>query len=195
MGGGGKLLNIKELYGIGATSRIVLCVGNVCRRKNQGQLIKAFDLLKKEIAMNTYVLFLGGNIEPGYTIEALSKDSKYASHFISCGVVDKEQVHFYYEQGDAVALMSLSEGFGLSLIEGMHFGLPCISFTDVDAFDDIYSPEVMVGVEGHSDLYVAQGMEKLLGDGWNKDQIINYSKKFESQQMAVNYVKVYQRTV
>ena len=75
-----------------------------------------------------------------------------------------------------MALMSLSEGFGLSLIEGMHYGLPCMSFTDVDAFEVIYDECAMIGVEDHSDEAVAKGSEQLLTASWDNEWIKNYSK-------------------
>lgn len=176
-----------------ADSYVVLCVGNIGRRKNQWQLIRAFNLLPEELAKDTYIVFLGSNQEEDYTIEKLSEGSRWASHFIAQGAVPKEQVAGYYEQCDAVALMSLSEGFGLSLIEGMHFGKPCMSFTDIDAFEDIYHPSAMIGVEEHSDTAVAEGMEHLLNSQWDKEKIKEYSKKFESQTMAYNYVEVYRK--
>lgn len=174
---------------------IILCVGNVCHRKNQGQLIKAFDLLPEQLKTETYVLFLGGEIESGYSIKELAKGSKHEDHFIACGVVDKELVPQYYEQGNAVALMSLSEGFGLSLIEGMHFGLPSMSFSDVDAYEDIYDESAMIGVSEHTDEAVTKGLESLLTNNWNTEKIKAYSKKFESENMAKQYVNVYKREI
>lgn len=183
---------IRRLYNLSDNCRIIVCVGNVCRRKNQGQLIRAFDLLPPAIANQTYLLFLGGNIESDYTIESLSSNSIYKDHFIACGVVEKSMVPNYYAQSDGVALMSLSEGFGLSLIEGMHFGKPSMSFTDVDAFADIYHPEAMIGVKEHSDEALARGLEKLLTENWDSNKIKEYSKKFESHTMAKQYINVYQ---
>lgn len=167
----------------------------MCHRKNQGQLIKAFDLLPEDLAEETYVLFLGGEIEKGYSISQLAKGTKYENHFIACGVVNKELVSQYYAQGNAVALMSLSEGFGLSLIEGMHFGLPSMSFTDVDAYEDIYDSRAMVGVDEHTDEAVAKGLGRLLTNNWNKEDIKAYSRKFESENMAKQYVDVYTREI
>lgn len=188
-------INVRQTYGLPTSCKIIVCVGNVCERKNQGQLIKAFDLLREAIARQTYILFLGGIIQPDYTIATLSTNSLWKSHFVSCGVVPKDQVFNYYEQCDAVALMSLSEGFGLSLIEGMHFGKPCISFTDVDAYEDIYAPIAMVGVDCHCDGAVAEGMECLLNTEWDARQIKEYSKKFESRAMAAKYIDVYDKII
>ena len=121
-----EVINVRKLYGIPEGKKILLYVGNLTRNKNQAELIKAFPLLPKELAENTYVLFLGNQLDKDYTIPVLAEGNAYASHFIYCGIVPKELTCSYYSQGDAVVLLSLSEGFGLSLVEGMHFGLPCM---------------------------------------------------------------------
>ena len=190
---GGRFL--VERLEFGDDSHVILCVGNVSRKKNQGQLIRAFELLPEGLAERTYIVFLGGNYEKDYTIEKLSEGCRWASHFIACGAVPKEAVAGYYEQCDAVALMSLSEGFGLSLIEGMHFGRPSMSFTDVDAFEDIYNECAMIGVGEHSDEAVAKGLEILLTKEWDSERIKKYSKKFETERMANNYIYVYKKEI
>lgn len=183
---------VKTQYNLPQESKILLCVGNVCERKNQGQLINAFNYLPKTLALQTHILFLGTNTNKGYTIEELKEGHKWSSHFIACGPVPKEKVSDFYKQCDGVALMSLSEGFGLSLVEGMYFGKPCMAFTDVDAFEDIYHPDAMVGVEEHSNEAVAKGMEKLLTIHWNSEKIKEASKRFEADTMAEKFKKVYE---
>lgn len=186
-----NIIDIKDEYHIPKESKIILCIGNICKRKNQEQIIRAFDYMEEGTASHLYVLFLGATPDPEYSIEKFTENSKYKDHFINCGVVEKAQVGCYYEQGDAVALLSLSEGFGLSLIEGMHFGLPCISFADIDAFEDLYSPDAMVGIKQHSDRAVANGFEILINKNWNKSKIIDCSKKFDPEIIAEKYVLFY----
>lgn len=184
-------IDVREKYGIPENKKIVLYVGNVGSNKNQKQLIDAFRLLPQEIAENTYALFLGLQLSPSYTIEKLKEGHPYKNHLIACGAIDKELVPNYYEQGDAVALLSISEGFGLSLIEGMHFGLPCLCFDDIDAYEDIYAPEAVVGVHEHTDESVAKGLERLLTSAWDKDAIRKASERFEADTMADNYIRVF----
>ena len=143
-------------YDIPYDSKIVLYVGNIGVRKNQRQLIESFDLMPREICEKTYVLFLG-NDQGTDTVNEAILNSRYAIRFLLCGCIDEEVVFDYYKQGDAVALISTSEGFGLSLIEGMHFGLTCMTFTDVDAYEDIYSECAVVGIEDKSNISVAKG--------------------------------------
>lgn len=183
--------DIRDKYGIPKSAKIILYVGNIIERKNQGQLILSFNLLPDTYLQNTYILFLGISPEHDYSVKKFASQTKYPEHFVDCGMIDKALVPIYYEQGDAVALISLSEGFGLSLIEGMHFGLPCITFTDIDAFDDIYDEKAVVGVPDHQDQSVAFGIRRILSNNWDKGSIMKYSKKFSIEFMAENYKKVY----
>ena len=187
----GAEFDIRVKYNIPADCQIVLYVGNVCERKNQWQIIRAFDYLPTNIINNTYVLFLGGNKEPSYNINTFIEESNHANHFIYCGVVDKEDVRNYYNQANCVALISISEAFGLSLAEGMSFGLPCLAFSDMDSFTDLYSPDVMIGVDEHTDEGVALGLKNILSNKWNKEVIKEFSKRFESNSMTNNYMNVY----
>ena len=167
-------------------------VGNLCARKNQKQLIESFVLMPTDLCEKTYICFLGGTQESDDIKESINR-SPYKNHFKICGTIDKELVPQYYEQGDAVVLISQSEGFGLSLIEGMHFGLPCMTFTDVDAYEDIYSPDAVIGVEDHTNKAVAEGLQTLLTKEWNKNAIKAHSKKFESEEMAKRYIDFYMK--
>lgn len=189
-------LDVRGKYGIPNDAKIILYIGNVCPRKNQGALVRAFNLLPNELADKTYVLFLGATIvSTTYNITELAKSLPYKEHLIACGAIDKELVPNYYAQGDAVALLSISEGFGLSLIEGMHFGLPCLCFDDIDAYDDIYAPEAVVGVHEHADECVAKGLETLLTTEWDKTAIRKASERFEADTMADNYIRVFNSIV
>ena len=188
-------VNIREKWGIPAYAKILLCVGNIGRRKNQGQLVMGFNLVPENVGTKWWVLFLGANQDIAYNLNEFSSQITLRQHIVTCGCVDKALMPHYYSQADAVALMSLSEGFGLSLIEGMHFGKPSMSFTDIDAFDDIFNADAMVGVEGHTDEDVAKGLVKLFTTYWDKSKIIEYSAKFNSQTMAKHYLDVYQRTI
>ena len=185
-------IDIKKYYNLPDYAKIVLYVGNLCQRKNQKSIIDAFPYLSSELADKTYFLFMGRNIESDYELDQYIEKSKFRKHFILCGNVEKQDVQYYYNQSDAVALFSISEGFGLSLIEGMYFGKPCITFSDLDAFCDIYDDKVVVAVCNRSDIEVAKGLESLLCSDWDADYIRAYSHKFDSQQMAENYISVYQ---
>lgn len=183
--------SVREKYGIPQEGNILLYVGNIGENKNQRQMVDAYQLIPDGLRKNTWVLFCGHPSDDG-RFEKDIKSSTYSSHIILCGGVDRSMIGYYYQEADGVVLLSKAEGFGLSLIEGMHFGVPCAMFTDMDAFADIYSSGAVVPIDERSDFAVAFALEKLLMSPWNHDFIIGYSQKFSSVEMSKNYIKAYQ---
>lgn len=193
--GNGASIDIREKYGIPTGAKLVLYVGNLCRRKNQEQIISSFSLLPNKLAEMTYILFLGRRLEDDYSIANLSKEIRYKEHFVECGNIDKELMPSFYLQGDAIALLSISEGFGLGLIEGMYYGKPCLTFTDLDAYEDIYNEKAVIGIQERSDESVAKGLEQLLTSEWDATEIKDYSVKFEANAMANNYINCFKTII
>ena len=184
--------SIRELYNIPQGAKIQLYVGNISVNKNQQQMVEAYALLPEHIRRNTWVLFCGRPSQDG-SFETTVKESSFADHFVLCGSIPKESIADYYKEADGVALLSIAEGFGLSLIEGMHFGVPCAMFKDMDAFEDIYDPCAVVPIENRDNASVASAIEKLLETSWDKAAIESYSQKFDNDTMARNYINVYHK--
>lgn len=190
--GGGKIIDIKMIYDIPNDSKILLYVGNVSLNKNQRALVSAFPLMEDSICEKTWVLFLGRYSDDDDIIDLINK-SKYKEHLILCGAIDKEKVAEYYEQADATVLLSVAEGFGLSLIEGMYFGLPCVMPKDLDAFEDIYDECAVIPINNRNDTTVATALQMLLSREWDKETIMKCSEKFQSERMAEKYLNFYNK--
>ena len=186
-----KDVDIRNLLSIPSGAKILLYVGNVCERKNQKQIIEAYNLLRKEEKEKLYILFLGRDIEPKYAFDTYIKKQEYKEHFKVCGNVDKEYMPLYYKSADCVVLLSYSEGFGLSLIEALHFGIPCMSFDFIDAYHDIYDVCSMIGLHDSSNETVAQGLHELISRDWDIDAIRQHSKRFTVDVMSDNYIETY----
>lgn len=185
-------MSIREKYNIPVEDKVILYVGNISRNKNQVQMVRAYGLLPEDLRKQTWVLFCGNNHSGCHELEDLIASTPNGDHLILCGGVDKAEMPLYYKGADSVALLSIAEGFGLSLIEGMHFGLPCMMFSDMDAYEDIYSPKAVVAISDRSDDKVAEALKQLLSSEWDKQKIRSYSDKFESQEMAKKYKMVYE---
>jgi glycosyltransferase involved in cell wall biosynthesis len=97
----------------------------------------------------------------------------------------------YYKEADGVVLLSFSEGFGLSLVEGMHFGVPCAMFSDMDAFEDIYDEHAVVELNTRDTQTVSTQITFLLTKDWDRNAIREYANKFSSETMANHYLIVY----
>lgn len=182
---------IREKYNIPRDAKIILYIGNISENKNQRQMIEAFPMMPRQVCEKTYVLFCGDLYNDPLGLKQMIKESVYPDHLILCGSIKKEHMQDYYKEGDAVVLLSFAEGFGLSLVEGMYFGLPCMMFSDIDAFADIYNENAVVALRERKNAIVAKGLYELLTKEWNHEFIKEYSKNFSSVKMANNYIITY----
>lgn len=188
-------LNIRKHYGIPQEAKILLYVGNISHNKNQEQMVRAYNLLPEEVQNNTYVLFCGADHSKDGVLQNLIEGSHQKSHLVLCGSVDKETMANYYQDANGVVLLSYAEGFGLSLVEGMYFGLPCAMHKDLDAFEDIYNERCVVCISDREDESVANSFVLLLYNNWDSDVIKAFSGKFERSAMAKKYIETYSKVI
>ena len=191
--GGAK--TIREEYNIPQEAKVLLYVGNISKNKNQVQMVRAFGLLPEDLRQRSYVLFCGEDYANDGELENLIASSPECDHLVLCGSVNKEMMPGYYREADGVVLLSYAEGFGLSLIEGMHFGLPCVMPRDLDAFEDIYDDCAVIAIDDRSDSVVAISIEKMLLTKWDAEAIKDYSVKFASTSMAQKYLNEYKAII
>ena len=93
--------------------------------KNQYTLIEAYEKLPPELT-SRYRLVLGGADWHGAeVIRARAAASPLASRILLPGFIDDADLEDLYRGAAAYVFPSLFEGFGLSLIEAMNFGIPC----------------------------------------------------------------------
>lgn len=183
--------NVRERLGIPSSDFVYVFVGNINPNKNQKQVVRAFRLLPRQIQNRTAIIFVGGgDVED---LKSYVRLQGLAGRIKVTGSVPKDEVHNYYIASDATILTSLSEGFGLSIIEGYVYGKPALIFSDLSAFADICDVNTAVGISERSDESLATGMLVCMDKSWDKEYIANFSKRFSFDCMASNYLDLFQR--
>jgi glycosyltransferase involved in cell wall biosynthesis len=148
--------------------RYVLAVGEFAPRKNLGRLIEAFDQMVRRLPDINYQLVLIG---PAYRRlykehlrqlknQARSVNLEHRIHFIH-DVAQSTLIEFM-RKADALAFVSLHEGFGLPILEAMVSGVPvlCSNTSSI--------PEVAAGaalyVNPLDSTEISNGLERILFD-------------------------------
>lgn len=168
-----------------------ICIGNIMARKNQIQLLKAIQLLSKEVRGRILVEFIGADLTHCFEkqIEEMgcSDVAKYR------GEVPFESMSECYRSADYTITVSLNEGFGLTIIEGFVYGVPAILYEDLDSFDDIYDDKSCLAIRERDDLSLAKALERAINlrDTWDRDYIQEYSEKFSMQQVGKKFVEMF----
>ena len=93
--------------------------------KNHLNLLKAFELLPENLRREYTLVMPGASWNGAETVFEYAEKSPCKEHFKFTGFVDFAKLPELYAQSAMYIFPSQFEGFGLSLLEAMHAGLPC----------------------------------------------------------------------
>lgn len=119
-------LKIQSLKKYGITGEYILFVGTVQPRKNLVRLIKAFSLLAPDFPELKLVIAgkLGWLFEP---ILNAPKKYKIKDKVVFAGRIKDEDLPALYQKAQLFVFPSLTEGFGLPVLEAQAAGVPVIA--------------------------------------------------------------------
>lgn len=169
-----------------------VCIGSICDRKNQFFLLKALHALPLGIKERIHVRFIGNDRTEG------EFDRQIVSLGLSdiaenCGFVPPEEVKDYLAEADGNIMVSKSEAFGLSVIEGFQYGLPTLTYSDVAAAKDFYSEDAVMLIDDRSEIALAEGISQFIDKEWDAKKIKEWGRQFQLCKVADRYVEIYRR--
>lgn len=168
----------------------IVCIGTICFRKNQIQLIDAVRCLPRKYKDRIHITFVGESSDgidmKGYiTSTNLEQIADYK------GFVPREQMPGLWRNANLNVVMSKEEGFGLSMIEGFMYGVPTLTFSDLDAIKDLYNEEAFELFETRGNEDVCKGLVKCMERNFNRKKIIAWGKNFSMDNISLKYSELY----
>ena len=170
--------------------KILFFVGNITKNKNQMQ---AVEILKNtKVFENILLVLWGREVDNG---EVRKKIAEYQLHknVIFGGFNDRMDI--FWKFCDVNLFLSLNDGFGLPIVEGYMHGVPCVTFEDLDATQDLYYPEAMLKVKDRSNESVTDTLKIALDKNWKYEEIIEIGNMFSIDIMSEKYVNWYKEVM
>lgn len=167
----------------------ILAIGNLSENKNQVQILRAFALLPTDIRSKSRLYLIGKDALNG----ELQREAERLNIDKACiftGSLPHSEVFRLTRTASITVLASKLEGFGLSIIEGYHYGVPAVCFDRIDAFEELYHEKCMVPVYEHTDEALAHAIYDALLRQWDKEFIRTFARKFSNHAMATAYLDV-----
>lgn len=149
--------------------RYLLYVGNKRHHKNLERLIVAFS--EAEIPDDIKLVLTG---DATVELLQLADKSGVSEQLIFLGFVKEERLPSIYRGAMALILVSLYEGFGIPVIEGMACGAPVLA-SDVSAMPEISGGAAYL-VNPYDVDEIRYGIEKIAGDLVLREELINRGK-------------------
>lgn len=170
----------------------VLFVGTVQPRKNLKRLIKAFSLTIKDGKLKNLSLVIAGKLGWLYEdIIAAPRRLRIEDKVKFIGRVDDKDLPFLYKGTELFILPSITEGFGLPILEAQASGVPVIC-SKAGALPEVAGKEALL-INPLSVSSIKEGMLKVLGNKTVRDSLIRQRSKnvqnFGWDKTAYNTVK------
>jgi glycosyltransferase involved in cell wall biosynthesis len=161
-------------------------VGTLSRRKNQLELFNLIDNLPEHVLSQTCFLLVGKDGMNGRVQDKIKNIDQGNVFYL--GELGHTQMKSFYKTITHNLVLSHSEGFGLSIIESMCFGIPSFCFRDLDAIEDLSNENAMIIAESRQ-AYSAEFMA-FVEAHWNKDLIVDGVDSFNYKGMISNYAEI-----
>ena len=174
--------------------KVLLCVGTLLQRKNQMQLVDVYEKLPSEVRERLKIIFCGvdsmqGQLQDRIIEKHLEEDLIYA------GAVNREEMKKFYSIADGLIMPSLAEGLSIAALEAIAYGLPIVMFADLEGADELNDQKVTCLAEDRSDEALTDAIMKWYEKEWDRDYIVQFSKRFTMEKMAENYLAYYARRI
>jgi|GEM_PF-6275603 len=182
---------IYEELNLSSSDLIYLCVARLHPAKNHKELIYAFHQFINNCGSH-YKLILAGGGGLYKELLHLIKSLKIENNILLIG--PRDDVFKLYQVADFFILPSLYEGFGITIIEAMKFGLPVL-LTNLPAFKDIVDNNNAIIVDGFNRKCLFSLLLKSQNIGLKKYQYMSsysqhHSLKFSASSMAQKYENI-----
>lgn len=144
--------------------------GAIHPRKNIPRLIRAFDLFKNKTAAPVKLLLAGRFAWETGEVKATFEQANSRADIHFLGYLGDEDLPKLMASALALAYVSISEGFGLPLLEAMYAEVPVLA-ADVTAMPEV-AGEAALLVDPFSETAIAEGLEKLWRDEFLRQKLV-----------------------
>lgn len=181
--------NLKSELGLQGR-KLLICPGKILIRKNQMQIVRAFQMLPKSLRKNIGVLFCGndrleGALQKAIEDEGLGDSLKYV------GILNSAEIKEYYSISDGFITASISEGLSIAALEALAYGLPLVMFSDLECAMDLDDKKVSCFAEKRTDQSLADAIEEWATREWDRNYILKYADNFSMERVAGEYLDCY----
>lgn len=167
------------------------------KRKNIYNLLRAFS---KSNLVNNYKFVLVGLFEPKFLNEtkSLINELNLKNNVFLTGYVSEEDLISYYEHASFFIYPSFYEGFGLPILESMHFNVPVITSNVSSMTEFEIDKNLLVDPDNVKD--ITQKMNYISSLSQNELKVIKqknnkFSKKFSWDKTSNMYLKAFKKLI
>lgn len=172
---------------------IILFVGTIEPRKNIPNLIRAFDMLRREHNVKYKLIIIGMKGWMSEGVFKLVDELKLNNEVVFKGFVSDEDLALWYSRAKVFVYPSFYEGFGFPIVEAFACGVPVVT-SNVSSCQEIAGDAALL-VDPKSAEQLKQALLRLINDENLREQMIKNGfervKLFSWERAAKEVFSVY----
>lgn len=154
----------------------ILALGAEDPRKNIVRLLRAFEMIADETDLVLIIAGMSG--APQRWLESVTGSERFWQRVKFVGFVSTRQLSELYRKAQVFAYVSLSEGFGLPVLEAMSYGCPVVA-SAITAIPEICGIAALL-VDPRSEKEIAEALRVVITD---RDYAVELSSRSRAQAM------------
>lgn len=152
--------------------------GSIHPRKNIHRLLEAFDLFKTRTGSPARLLLAGRFAWQTGAVRSAYEQARHRADIHFLGYVPEVQLHRLMGGALALTYVSISEGFGLPLLEAMYSEVPILS-ANTTSLPEVAGPAALL-VDPFSVEAIAGGMQQLWADAALRERLVEQGREQRS---------------
>lgn len=181
---------LRKKFSIDNDKFVIISVGNISSRKNQKFVVDALLKMKRKERNKILYIILGEDTQDMFLSQYI-KSIGIEENVKIMGFRDREELIKYYCISDLLVQPSTSEGFGSPFLEAFSCGIPVLTFSDLDAVEDLYSENAMVLISKRNYNDFIKSIFYIMNRKYDQNKIINHGLKFSWNNIAKDYQNVF----
>lgn len=122
-----KLQRLRSGYNIKVDDFVIGFCGRLVRDKGIEELVKAFELFKKEYNQDAKLLLIGQKDIRDFIDDGIATVIQNDTNIIKTGVITKSEIPYFYSMMNLFVLPTHRDGFGMCMIEAAAMGIPVMT--------------------------------------------------------------------
>ena len=151
------------VYELGLTKPYFFYPANLWKHKNHETLLLAYRLYRERAGAEAWDLILTYHKDENHSVlQELINVLGISRHVYCPGYVAESNLQTLWRNAGALVFPSLHEGFGIPLVEAMHYGVPIVCGTDFSLKE--IGGDACLRVDSHKPDSIADGLLKIADD-------------------------------
>ena len=190
------LYNANERKQKNSDEFVITVIGRICARKNQLQIVEAFNQLPNDIKRNVRIDFVEASYEEDYL--KLLQNAIRGKNIEVCGAIDRKEMKHVYEKSNLIVCCSVDDPLPVVVTEAMMLCCPVITSSKTGQYELIKNGVNGFAYDSDSTQELTNRIIDVYRKKYPKDLLSNeratYLKYFTPEVLATRFNQLVEET-